>query len=266
MKQVWFGTADDMRWVPAPLSGAQSAEVRWRAVDQYLNGGAFVRQSTTAHQEISLTWGVQSTESLAPVVSLLHQPGPFYYVDPIAAQSNIVPSYWASPQAWLDDGPPLVPGLTPVKIAGTSVNGYPATSVRFTTTKATTNTNLTIPVPPGYTLRLGVHGTGGTYKLNSGTAASPLTTASNTRTNLSINGPVFANLKVASAATCTITGIIAQVLPTGTSPKAGGFLPGLGATALMLKDDPSITNYSAVLPNAQRGIAANFVEVGAWQQ
>lgn len=330
MKQVWFGTADDMRWVPAPLAGAQGSEVRWRAVDQYLNGGASVRQSTAAHQEINLTWGVQSTERLAPVVSLLHQPGPFYYVDPIAAQSNIVPSYWASPQAWLDDGPALVPGVTPTKVAGSgpSVNGYPTTSVRFTIAQPTA-TNIIIPVPDGYTLHMGVRGTGGTYQLheasgeslfhlmsyvNDTVAYSPsvmtsepqlkihhseqvdfipedsptdpnaglvvvqnqpmakmaeqgsLSPETATRTNMSFAGPGFATLELTSAGTYTISGIIGQILPNGTSPKAGGFLPGLGATALMLKDDPSITNYSAALPTAQRGIAANFVEVGAWLQ
>lgn len=327
MKQVWFGTADDMRWVPAPLAGAQGSEVRWRAVDQYLNGGAFVRQSTAAHQEISLTWGVQSTESLAPVVSLLHQPGPYFYVDPIAAQSNIVPSYWATPMVWLDDGPPLVSGVVPNKYTGESVNGYPATSVQFTIDEPTA-TNIVLPVPDGYTLHMGVRGSGGTYQLREtsgselfhlmslvggdvyynpsvmtdepqlhihsedevdfvpdGSATNPnaglvvvqnqpmakmaeqgsLSPETATRTNMSFAGPGFATLELTSAGSYTISGIIGQILPNGTSPKAGGFLPGLGTTALMLKDDPSITNYSAALPLAQRGVAANFVEVGAWR-
>ena len=265
-KKVWFGTAGDMRWVPAPLANYQGASVRWREVDQYLNGGAAVRQSVASHQELSLSWAVQSTENLAPVVALLHSPGPFYYVDPIAARANIVPSYWASPEVWLHDGPPLISRVTPTKVAGTSTNGYPATSVKYSVTKAT-DTNLRIPVPEGHTLHLGVHGTGGTYKLNTRTAKGPLTAASSTRTNLTINGPVIANLKVAAAVSdAVITGIVAQVLPTGETPQPGGFLPGRGTTELALSGDPSITSYSVGIPNAQQGIAADFVEVGAWLQ
>lgn len=264
-KEVWFGTEQDMRWIPAPLANYVRGLVKFRAEDLYLNGGAFLRQSDAGHAEISLSWAVQSAESLAPAVTLLDQPGPLHYVDPIAMKNNVVPPYWAMPMLGLTDGPPLVPGVEPVKVSGTSTNGYPAVSARFVVSKAT-NTNLSIPVPPGHTLHLGVHGTGGTYRINGGTAVSPLTVANNTRTNLTFTGPGFANLQLASAATYNIAGIIAQILPTGKTPKAGGFLPGQGTTGLMLKDDYSLTNYSSELPNAQQGLAATLVEVGAWLQ
>lgn len=263
-RSVWFGTIDNMRWVPAPLAGAISNTVRWRAVDQLLNGGAVVRQSAASHQTKSLSWPVQSAESLAPVEATLNEPGPYYFLDPIAAQSNAVPSYWAQTAISASGGPALVSGIETKVVSITAQNGYASSAAQLTTTAR--DTNLVIPVPEGYTLHLGVHGVGGTYRLNNGTAKAPLATNSNVRTNLTVSGPTLARLQLASASstTYTIAGIVAQVLPNGKTPTPGGFLPGLGSSALQLADDPSITTYSAALPRAQRGIAANFVEVGAW--
>ena len=190
-RSVWFGTKDNMKWVPAPLAGAASNSVRWRAVDQLLNGGSVVRQSAVAHMTKSLTWAVQSAESLAPVVQTLQEPGPYYFVDPIAAISNAVPSYWATPYLWGEGGPALVWGVSESVVPITGANGYPSKALQITTSKAT-NTNLVIPVPAGYTLHVGVHGVGGTYRLNGGTAKDALEVGSNVRTNLSITGPRFA--------------------------------------------------------------------------
>ena len=84
------------------------------------------------------------------------------------------------------------------------------------------------------------------------------------RTNMQFTGPGIAQLR-SPQGTFTVNGIIAQILPNGETPKPGPFLPGLGNSAMELRDNPSITNYSAVIPNAQIGVAASFVEVGAWQ-
>lgn len=262
-KGVWFGIEGDMGWVPAPLSGGQGGPVRWRAVDEMLNGGAVVRQSAASHRRFSLSWAVQSMEGLDRLYRVLNSRGPFYYVDPFAAQHNAIPPYWASPATWMFGGPPLVNGLEPTLVAGNVVNNYPAESVRFTTTKSV-RTNIVLPVPEGYTLHLGVHGSGGRYRLNSGNHVAPLAPSNTTRTNLTLNGPTFATLWVDGAHTCTVAGIIAQILPVGETPKQGGFLSGMGQTALQLADDPMFTDYSAALSNAQKGVAADFVEVGAW--
>lgn len=263
-KGVWFGTRENMGWVPAPSTGGSVTDVRWRDVAELLNGGAHVRQSATSHRTLSLSWGVQSLESLAPVISALHLPGPYFYVDPLAAISNIVPPYWAIPSLWLRDGPPLVPNITPTRGTITSTNGYHAETVNFTTTSAVIS-NLEFAIPEGYTLHVGVHGSGtGRVRLNTGSYGALLSVGSTTRTNLTANGPGFATLRFEGGKTFQIAGIIAQILPKGKTPVNGGFLPGAGFTALQLADNPMSTDYSAVLPNAQRGLAADFVEVGAW--
>lgn len=141
---VWFGTENDMRWVPAPLPNYTPAQVRWRAKDQYLNGGAGVRQSTASHKELSLSWPVQSQEDLAPLVSYLQQAGPYFYLDPLNAEANAVPAYWSMP-GLVQDGPPLIPGVAPsyVPTVGGRTLGYPTTSAVYEV-EGTPNPNDTI--------------------------------------------------------------------------------------------------------------------------
>lgn len=261
---VWFGVSGDMKWVPAPLANYTSNMVRWRTSDMLINGGASVRQSTTAHKELSLSWPVQSQESLAPLVSYFQQPGPFYYLDPLNAESNAIPAYWASPGV-MDDSPALVTGgvVNPTIVSDSSgvALGYPTQGVNVVAT-AVTPTGINIPVPPGYSLHVGAHGTGTGIVVNGVNGATiPLT--STTRTNIVVPGPGIFNIGF-RVGTTTLIGLIAQVLPQGRVPDKGGFLPGLGHSTLELNGNPTVTSYSVGIPNAQAGIAADFIETGAW--
>lgn len=89
--------------------------------------------------------------------------------------------------------------------------------------------------------------------------------ASNERFNMRFAGPGTATLQV-QPGTAVVSGIMGQILPDGETPRHGPFVPGQGHSALQLKGDPSITSYSSNIPHAQRGIAADFIEVGAWQE
>ena len=260
---VWFGTENDMRWIPAPAANYTSQNVRWRATDQLLNGGARIRQSVASHKNLSLSWPVQSQESLAPIVSYLGSGGPFYYLDPINAQSNALPYYWSAPGA-VPDGPPLIDDVDIEYSTASSTNpmSYPQAYATYAVPSGGKVTNAIIPVPDGYSLYLGYHGTGTGIAVGAQTAAAiPVTSVQ--RTNLVVSGPTLAQVRLL-AGSHTIHGIIAQVLPDGQVPDPGGFLPGVGHSQLALANDPTITSYSAYLPNAQTGIAADFVEVGAW--
>ena len=263
--QVWFGTRELMQWVAAPLANYSGSNVGWRVQDLYLSGGAGVRNSQTTHKELDLSWGVQSAEKLASVVATLQRRGPYFFCDPLAMKVNIVPPYWATPT---DDAPTLIPGINYTMVNGSTNNqGYSIVAARYVVPSGGKATSLEIPVPPGYNLYLGVHGTGtgnwtfkGKGTTGSGAMMTPTSTA---RTNMTYTGPGFATL-VAPAGTQTIQGIIAQVVPTSAPRNTGPFVPGMGFTGLELKDDPSTTTYSSEIPNAQIGVAASFVEVGAW--
>lgn len=159
IREVWFGTQENMAWVPAPLANYSSSNVRWRAANQYLNGGASVRQSAASHTELSLDWGVKSVDALSHVMATLNEPGPYFFVDPIAAKTNVIPSYWATTYLWAEGGPPLVPGIDAEKIAVETQYGYPRFGAAFTVPELR-DTGISIPVPPGHVLWLGVRGSG----------------------------------------------------------------------------------------------------------
>ena len=260
--EVWFGTEGNLQWVPAPAANYNTSNVRWRATDVFLNGGAAVRQSTASHKELSLSWPVQSQEVLAPLVSTLQQAGPYYYLDPIAGASNALPPYWAQP-GMVQDGPPLVPGVTPQYIpstGGESLN-YPSKALNIYLPVGG-KTSIKIPIPSGYVAYVGVHGSGsGSIYGDQTVPHIPVT--SSERTNFAVANQPFFTLELLPG-THSISGIILQVLPSGSDPVNGKFLPGVGHSELVLNGDPTITNYSVAIPHAQTGVAADFIEVGAW--
>lgn len=260
---VWFGTENNMQWVPAPAANYTATNVRWRATDLFLNGGAAVRQSTASHKELSLSWPVQSQEALAPLVSTLQQAGPFYYLDPINGASNAVPSYWAQP-GMVQDGPPLVQGVEPnyTPSTGGESLGYPTTAWN-TTVAGTTKTAIKIPIPSGYAAYVGVHGTGPGVIVNGITMSYLSVTSSTTVHPSAVPTGNFVEISLPSG-NHNISGIVVQVLPSGQEPINGPFLPGVGHSALQLNGDPTVTNYSVAIPQAQTGIAADFIEVGSW--
>ena len=261
---VLFGTRDNMQWVPAPLANYASPKIRWRAVDQYINGGAAVRESATAHREFNLSWPVSSAETVSPILRTLDMPGPYYYQDPLAMEKNLVPSYWATTMLVTEDAPPLVPGVTPTLVTGTANdNGFPVPAARFVVPSARAS-NLSVYVPAGYKVGLGVYGSGGTHGFN---ATGTLAKVSPTGATRYVAGGTTAGWRTLwfSAATHVVQAISLIVIPSDQEfPTGTPFVPGLGHSGLSLRDNPSVTEYSAVLENAQIGVSADFVEVGAW--
>lgn len=264
MNEVIFGTQDDMRLVPAPLANYGSSRVRWRAVDQYLNGGAAVRSSTTAHGELNLTWAVAGADTLAPLLGVLDMPGPYFYQDPLAMRKNLVPPYWATTMVTTEDAPTLVPGVTPTLVTGTSnTNGFPVPAAQFVVPTARAS-KLKVYVPEGHKLGLGVVGSGGTHGINATGSLAKISPTGASRYVSAATTPGWKTLWF-SAGTHIVQAISMIVIPTAEPfPTGTPFIPGMGYTGLELSGDPSITEYSAVLDNAQVGISADFVEVGAW--
>lgn len=253
-----------MGWVPAPLANYPASTNRWRNVVTFLNGGGEVLQSGSSRREFDWVWGVQSAEALHPVLDTLARNELIYTLDPIAMKNNVVPSYWAAPT---HDSPSLLRDVKHTLVDPiVSLRGYDAPGLRYVT-GGVKETKLKIPVPAGHTLRLGVHGTGAhgwSFAENPNVVANTLSVGTATLTNLAITGPTMATLRTPNG-TVRIHGIVAQVLPTGSTFRSGRFIPGMGFTGLKLKNDPQITSYSSEIPNAQIGVSASFMEVGAWQ-
>ena len=271
--EVWFGTSTDNGWVPAPLANYNKAKVKWRSVDQLLHGGAFVRQSDVGHKTLSLTWPVQNQAGLARVLRVLEGNSPIFYIDPLEAQGNLVPSYWAEPAISVAHGPKLFNSVNNATVgtADDNTRGRPTRTWSGTLTSLT-ESDLRFPIPAGYQLHFGVHGTGTSQvTIGTGNELQSLMPVTDSRDTSFIANNTFTSGNVQwvtarfSAGTLNISSITARLVPTGQAPQHTGFQPGLGHTSLRLANDPTIVTYSVGLPNAQMGISAEFVETGAWE-
>jgi hypothetical protein len=140
-----------------------------------------------------------------------------------------------------------------------------------------------IPIPPGYTLHMGVCGSAtGTahvrvHAFNSpGNPASPalstsltlLSSTGSTRMNTTFSGASYQYVKVflartaytAAGDTITISSMMAQLWPTGTSPTlTGNFIAGKGHRGLKFGDDALVQEY--VMTNRHlKGLSTRLVE------
>lgn len=144
-----------------------------------------------------------------------------------------------------------------------------------------------IPIPPGYTLHMGVSGsaTGSAQVVvhgfvAPGNPASPAVTTvltllsdtASTRMNASWNGSSYQYVKVfirrtsSAASTITLTAMSAQLWPTGYSPTlTGNFIAGQGHRGLKFADNATVESYVMVdrdrnVPVHYKGMSTRLIE------
>jgi len=281
-RMMWFATREKGLWVKCPSVGMPSNSVGWGAEEDYLNGGAYSVSSTASHKEFSLTWNTATRDEVRPIMdfrSRLYGDGPFFWSDPFTNKYNVLPQWLASPFQGLDDGIILTGSTTRGAQVQTPANtlDYPTRSIRYTVS-GSANTKVWVPIPPGHTAWVGVHGltgTGGTVVATPTTG--PTTTGTpTTLTMLAVTDPVRVNHSVDSnsgtntgvlislggSGTVTLSGLMVEILPTGDTPATGGFISGQGHSGCSFKGWPAYTPYS----DAQDivGLVAEFVETEGW--
>jgi hypothetical protein len=281
--QVYFGNKSKQMWIKAPASGMKAGSVGYVTEAQLLNGGASIDRSSGSHRKFSATWNgsIEDFHVVKDYADGIYGDGPFYWVDPFAADKNILPPHWASPalaeKGWTD----LSAGsLVPTYASATSVNDYPVKHIEFTTSDNFVSTQkLTIIIPKDYALNFGWHGPSGAstagirivpYKRVDGsadTALNPtrLDVSSTTRTNTKIKGDTYTHVEIflatTTATTVKITGMIAQLLPENSSVENGGFISGRGTTGLEFASFPQMDYYSSNVNNGWVGMSLDWVEV-----
>jgi hypothetical protein len=276
---MWFGTMGNMAWVPCPSVESSFLRKKWSSSTEYLNGGAFVRNSVTDHRTYRLVWGIDTRENIRKVTDFasgIYGNDLIYFCDPFAMDTNVLPASWAFPALGAQDGPILDgtytrPTLTPTSANG---NGYPTQSAAYTIS-GTPTSKLWIPIPPGYTLHVGAHGSasGGLVRMTpttgvgvEGTTVSLtlLSESTTTRTNYSLSSAVAngAYIRLGGTGSLILSGIIAQLLPTGDAATLGGYISGQGHSGCRFDGSPEEDFYSAALD--QVALSANLIEVGAW--
>ncbi len=284
---VYFGTKDKQSWIKSPSSPLSAGSVGWAAKTQLLNGRASVRRSTASHREFAAEWfgelnsGLDSSlQEIKNYSDGLYGEGPFYWVDPFAANQNILPPHWAAPMLTESDWPNLGTDLVPTFTKATVANGFPMKYASYPAGDAYVSTNkLTLIIPSGYKLHFGWHGPSASpstgvrivpYLRSTGAAATALNPArinagGTLRTNTQVNGTTYSYVEIFLAAdteqSIDITGMIAQILPDTSSVASGGFIAGKGTTALQFEGSPEIEYYSSTIGSGQAGMSVNLVEV-----
>lgn len=290
--QVYFGNANKQTWIKSPSSGMNASSKGWGATTELLNGRASVAKSNGSHRVLNPSWvgslnANDLSESLQTIKDFsdgIYGDGPFYWIDPFAAATNILPPHWAAPILTQKDWPSLAPGVEMTVSSFESDSSFPkAVSYHITSAYESTN-KLTIIIPSGYKLHFGWHGLRGfssgygvrivPYLRSTGqadTALNPLqlSTDSTIRTNTQVNGTTYSKVEIFialssplnSSENISIAGMIAQVLPATSSVASGGFISGRGTTALEFSSKPTIEYYSSNINNGQIGMSAEWTEV-----
>ena len=282
VEDFFIGTKLQMLPVRAPSVNMPSAKQGFSNELQFTNGGTSVRRSTASHKRYTLTWNSIERDDARVILDLadgLYGPGEIYWYDPFVADRNMLPQWWASPFQGAYDGLPLN-AATRGTLVDTPTNtlNFPLQSIEYTVVQNQSRT-VWIPVPTGYTAHVGAYGqdgTGGTVEVTPTLAGEDAATAT-TLTLLDVTddsrfNATFAassgydgiELSLGGAGTITLSGLMVQVLEDGVTPETGNFISGQGHSGVSFLTQPNYTPYSAVYTRA--GLAAQFVETGAWAE
>lgn len=299
-RKVYFGNAQKQTWIDAPQSGMRASSAGSISEQQLLSGATFIRRSGASHRRFEMSWlGSMNAPALQDSLQTikdfsdgLYGDGPFFWNDPYAISSNLFSPAWAAPSMAIDsDWYAICPdgiGVQKEKVLTSSIStlvgnntaGYPLYSAKYTAPGSPTleSDKFVFHIPDGYTLWIGLHGhhgsTGKAFIRPTlggvvGTAVEivPLGVDTTNRFNTSIASTVgntaeFYLAKVASG-TCTfhISGLMAQLLPTGTNPASGNFISGRGTNGLEFASFPEIEYYSANINDGQIGMSVTLAEI-----
>lgn len=282
-RKMYFGTRDKMSWIPCPAVDRPASNVGWSNSLQLLNGGNATIRSKGSHREFEMAWNLISREDAGRIeafASGAYGDGPYYWSDPMSMEYNVLPPQWASP------------ALSSHQYGGVNISGQSTFSV---TDEATPENNydyptrslsiwgfggatpngvpIWIPIPPGHTAHIGVHGGTASGVILTPDGGSPIqlehmAETTSERTNTSVDGNVTGGftLEVGSLSgdrvNLRISGMIVQILPNGVSPDPGGWIPGMGHSGCEFEEFPERVDYSSVFDKV--GVTAVLKEVGSW--
>ena len=275
----YMGTRDQMLEVRAPSVNMPSSKSGYFNKVDFLNGGTSIRRSTAAHKLYTMTWNSMDRDEARKILDLadgVYGTGPLYVHDPIAADRNVLPQWWATPSIGGRDGLPLNNGGRG-ELVTTPANSllFPHDSITYTVESGQTR-RVWVPIPTGYTAWVGAYGadgTGGTMvatpTVSAVTDGTPVTLTlldvtddtrfTNSFASSSHDG---VTLSLGGAGTVTLSAIMVQVLETGVTPETGGFISGQGNSGLQFISQPAYTPYSAALDKV--GVVAELTEYYGW--
>lgn len=292
----WFGTEDRMLWVPAPRSDADMSSTAWGVDDTLLGGGGFARHSWGSHKEYVFEWGASSSRQAAQLMKSFRDGtygrGLVYFVNPNDYDQNIFPARHADPSIAVgEDGNSLVSGVTAEGLvtSGGDNNSLPITSSYYNLDGIAAGwrgekESVFLPIPEGYTLRLGVFyaatGSGNVYvtpvsldgSLGTAVVATQVTNGAVEIVPDSFSGlrgvRVWVGKGSAGAGSVTLAAMTARLHLTGTTPPPaftqGPWCGGSGHSGCRFVGVPTNVVHSGA-NGGQSAYATTFKEVGDWQ-
>ena len=295
-RKMWFGTIGRMRWIPAPLSGADESPEAWSDGGALLNGGGWERSSWASHKVYMFEWPESSAAVTAQLMKSYRDGSfgrdPLYFIDPNAYNKNVAPARWASPEmATGFNGASHVKGIEPVRVAvsGGETNDLPLYAAQYNLATAATGyrgdrQSLFIPIPEGFTAYVGAvytaTGSGGVFvsPVNSSGvvgSASALTQVATTATNLvpdTFSGGrgirVWVGKSASGAATVTFIALTVRLYRTDLVPPAsftaGPWIGGMGHSGCRFSGPPTYIATSGI-DDGRAQFAATFRETGDFE-
>lgn len=281
--KMWFGNRNYMQWIPCPQVGADYTISGSQQSSEYLNGGSFIRNSMNKTKVFGLSWSLTSRENIRGVTDYaegVFGPGPIFWSDPMTMDTNVLAQVLATPSLGGYDAPTLNGSKTRPALVNTSSNtlGYPTQSAIYTL-NSTTDVPLRhyVPIPPGYTAWVGAHGvagtgavyvqpTKGTATVGAAQALTMLSVTNTTRFNKSVPWSATVDgieIYLGGNGSLTLSGVMVQVLKTGTTPSVGGFISGQGHSGCDWSSLPSRDAYSRALD--LMGVSATLTETEQWR-
>lgn len=281
MRYMYFGTRNKMRWVKVDSPGrAQETGSHSERLD-LLSGGVAVRESTGSHQEYALTWNTMTAEQARSVTEYAHgiYGDLIYFVDPVAADQNVLNPAWSAPGITAKDGVPLAGDKRP-KIApnGDTSRDYPMDMARYDLAATDARRTFYIPIPPGFVAHVGAHGDPGStlglsvqpvargITVGAPTALPVLSTSTTTRFSADFTpSGESSGIEISiegGAGYCSLAGIMVQILPVGAPATTGGFILGQGSSGCRFQGKPRAVPYST--HHDRYGLSVQLVEVEDW--
>lgn len=279
---MWFGTRVHMQDIVDPDINPDYESVPWGETSDYLNGGLGVSSSAVAHREYVLSWSNLTRAQARQITDYadgVYGDGLVYWIDPVAADANVLPQSWAVPALGALDGVPLAGAVRPTTTANANFSqGYPANNAVYTITEDTTPRSIFVPIPTGHVAWVGVHGdvsaqdfvkvtpyTGAV----AGTVVFPsiLSVSTSTRVNTEIgDGATGLELSLdnTTPGTPSLSGMIVQILPDGETPATGGFVSGQGHSGCAFIGRPVVVPNTVADGLELVDISVKLGEVGEW--
>lgn len=163
MSKVYFGNTTKQTWIKAPSTGLKADSIGWSKESLLLNGRAIVRRSNASHRRFDMSWLgemndsdiEQSLQTIKDFYDGVYGNGPFYWLDPYAVDSNLLPPHWATPSLSENGWPNLAPGLVQYFVPEAVSNNFSGKYIEIETTDDYESTEkLTVIIPSGHNFNL----------------------------------------------------------------------------------------------------------------